>query len=216
MPPTDDVVAQVAAIMEPWNEEYRDEDGGRSHHGFWDFYVIGGRFAGAKIEDGIGEERLARFRALLVEREVTVSSVLFGKPELSPPSQIPDVDALWREHFPDSGVAVCPLFAHSNDQFNSGSLLPQDICTLALMPSGLTAERVMITGPDWEGERVTAHYMAQREFWNGVNHCPSAWDGSVASALAAYEERLASYKPEYRERQTPRPDWLVVTVDYHS
>lgn len=214
MPPTDDVRASVAAIMAPFDENASDEDA--SSHRFWDFFVVGGRFAGAKVEARIGRERLDAFHAELTARKVTVSGLTCGKQTLSPATQVPMVDALWREHFPDSGLAVCPLFSHSNDQYDSGDTLPDDVCRLKDVPPDLKAARVLIAGPKWDGDGVQAHYMAQEDFWNGLNHVRGAWDGTVASALADYGAKLEYMKPEWREKASPREDWLVVTVDCHS
>lgn len=217
MPPTDDVAARVAQIMAPLDENYKDEEGNESRHGFWDFFVIGGRFAGSKAQAKYHEEKMAAFNAPLKERNVTVSGLTCGKQTLQPASQIPMVDALWQEHFPESGLAVCPLFSHSNDQYDSADTLAGDVCTLAEMPHGLTAERVIIAGPHWrDSETVEGKHMEQEAFWNGMNHVDSSWDGTVASAIARFAERIKTYKPEYREKALPREGWLVVTVDYHS
>src|SRR6185312_2392586 len=95
MPPVADVKTAVAQILEPFDEQGEDEDGNPNAHGFWDWYVIGGRWAGAKLEAMFGPERLKAFRAELAERNVTISGVRFGKQELQPADQIPMVDALW-------------------------------------------------------------------------------------------------------------------------
>ena len=42
------------------------------------------------------------------------------------------------------------------------------------------------------------------------------WDGTFAGAIDLYEKSIARFSEASRERATHRPDWLVVTVDYHS
>lgn len=212
IPPTDDVARDVATILAPFDENANEEiSNGR---GFWDFYVIGGRYAGDKMRARLGEERVKSFVEELQDRKVTVSGITFGKQSLEPASQIPMVDALWREHFPDSGLTVCPIFSHSNDQY--GEHLPGDICTLAELPAGLTADRVIIGALGWDGSEMTAIHMEQEGFWNGVNHVESDWDGTVATAVGRFREKIKDSKVEYRARCEPQADWLVVSVDYHS
>lgn len=215
LPPTDDVARDVGRILAPYNENCTDEEGARSSAPFWDWYVIGGRFAGDKVRCWLGEERISAFLALLQERQVTVSAVTCGKQTLQPASQIPEVDALWREYFPDSGLDVCPIFSHSNNQYQEN--LPADICTVAGLPPGLTADRVVFAGPSWGDDgTMQAKHIEQVDFWNGTNYVKSDWDGTVATALARYQERVVRSTEEYQARYAPRPDWLVVSVDCHS
>lgn len=141
---------------------------------------------------------------------VTVSGIQFGKQELAPASQIPEVDALWREQFPASGVAVCPLFAHAGDQLNG------DISLLEDMPPELKAFRVIVAGPRWDNVGLTAKTMTQQEVWNGVTWQDTQWDGLVASAVEEHVRSVVRGSDEYRRQHTPTPDWLVVTVDYHT
>jgi hypothetical protein len=58
--------------------------------------------------------------------------------------------------------------------------------------------------------------MLQRYFWNGANYQKTAWDGTLKSALEKYSKRLDRMNPEHAAKIRPQPDWLVVTVDYHS
>lgn len=209
MPPTDDIEAVVAQIMEPFNEQGTDEDGRPNTHGFWDYYRIGGRFSGSKIEARLGRDALDRFRATLLEREATVSSVQFGKQSLMPASQIPVVDALWRDAFPNGG-AVCPLFDHSGDRMDG------DVCVLGDLPDGLTAARVIVAGPRWDNKGLAASTMVQSSCWNGVTWLDTQWDGTVATAIEVHLAKIAGAQDGYRLERTPTSDWLVVTVDYHS
>lgn len=214
MPPTDDVEAAVSQIMAPFSENADEEES--CGYSFWDFWVIGGRFSGRKLEQSFPDERLEAFYAKLKEMGVTVSGVTCGKQELNPASQIPEVDALWVEMFPESGVTVCPLFSHSNNQYSSKSLLPGDICQLKDAPENTTCFRCIIAGPNYDGSSITATHMEQEDFWNGVCRVETTWDKTLKSALERFADRIRGRNPDYIAKVTPQPDWLVVTVDYHS
>lgn len=214
MPPVDDVNAAVSEIMAPFDENAGEDIS--SGHGFWDFWVIGGRYSGRKMEQSIGDDKIAEFTNKLRELNVTCSGLVCGKQELSPASQIPMVDQLWRDMFPDSGSDKCPLFAHSNDQYDSSSTLPGDICTLKDVPENTTCLRVIIAGESWDGQGLEAKFMAQDSFWNGVNHIDTTWDKTLKSAISQYADSMKRAKPEYLEKHLPKEDWIVVTVDYHS
>ncbi len=195
-----DVKAALEQILEPFDENARD-----ARHAFWDWYQIGGRWAGSKLLHGLD---IDKFIEELSARKVTVSAFQAGKQTLQPASQIEMVDALWRDFFPNSEIKVCPLF----DNFKGGD---RDVTTLAETPKGLTASRVIIAGPHWDTERggLEAHYMTLDDMWNGVMHVKSAWDGTLGAALAEHASRNTG---KNAEKRTPRDDWLVVTVDYHS
>ena len=47
-------------------------------------------------------------------------------------------------------------------------------------------------------------------------HEKTNWDGLLSTAMKMHVDHLQGYTDEYKEKVTPRPDWLVVTVDYHS
>lgn len=211
MPPTDNVEEALAKIMAPFDEGGSDEEGNPNTHGFWDWYQIGGRWGGAKIEARLGRDRLDAFHKALTERNVTVSGLQWGKQTLQPASQIEMVDALWSDMFPDSGLSVCPMFDHAP------KVIDGDICRLSDVPEGLTAERVIIAGPSWNDDgSFSAYYMISDDIWNGVMHVKTQWDGKLRTALEAHSEKIKGYQDEYREKRTPKDDWLVVTVDYHS
>lgn len=216
MPPTASVEAAVAQIMSPFDESGSDEDGNPNRHTFWDWYVIGGRWSGAKLECSLDPEKKDAFFAELTNRKVTVSGVQAGKQKLVPESQIIMVDALWNEFFPDAPVKVCPFFDHFNDQYKNSDGFP-DIMRLADVPKELTACHVIIAGPSWRDDgMLEARHMLQTEVWNGVTHVDAKWDGKVFAAIEEHRERLRNAKPEYAEKHLPNDDWLVVTVDYHS
>jgi hypothetical protein len=221
IPATDDVEGAVSAVMAKFNEGTDDREPGA----FWDWYVIGGRFAGNKLLAKYDKAKLDAFYDWLHAEKVTVSGLQCGKQELSPPSQREKVDAKWNEMFPSAQAdAPCPLFAHSNDQYGraGNGTLPDDVLKVGDVPERLRMERVIIAGRgynsesrDWTGE-LEAKFMLASDAWNGCNHMPVKWDGSLADALAQYRESLSSCKPEYAAQSNPTDDWLAVTVDYHS
>lgn len=212
IPPTTDIESAVAQVMKPFNENLDDEDEDVGPNGFWDWYVIGGRWAGYKSELQLDEDKLAEFRAWLIDESVMVKSFQAGKQQLADNETIAKVDAKWREMFPNAGEK-CTLFSHSNNQYNEA--LPADVCRLSDVPGGLIASRVIFAMPNDDGT-LRPEYMAQSDYWNGCNFVKSAWDGKFESALSEYKQRLSRYSPEYKEKTTPTDDWLVVTVDYHS
>src|SRR3954465_14152631 len=104
IPPNTDIADAVAQMMNHFKE--RDDDDNIDENAtadWWDFYVIGGRFSGNKLMASLDPDAIERFYAVMKERSVTVSGLQCGKQELSPASQIPMVDALWRDHFPGCG-----------------------------------------------------------------------------------------------------------------
>lgn len=227
MPPTEDVEAAVRQIMAPFDENGKgdDDDEGPSKYAFWDFWVIGGRWAGAHVTALVDPGRLEQFQEELIRRNVTVSRVTAGKQTLKPESQIEMVDALWREWFPESGLVKCPLFSHFLNQYKNSEGYP-DVIKLADLPEALTAARVIVAVPKtkwlddskvWELEQgFEAEFMMQNEAWNGLSCLNVDWDGLVKTAVEMYQKRLAGMDPDYAKIVTPTPEWLVVTVDIHS
>ena len=204
MPPTSDVQKALEDILAPFNENSEDRTGA-----FWDWWVIGGRWSGAKRKATFPKDKLADFQQWLKDEGITVSGIQWGKQELSPAYQIPKVDAKWQEMLGVTGP--CTLFRHANKHSDT---LDGDVCTLGEVRDD-TASRVIIAGPAFDGG-VEACYMVEREYWNGVSHVKTVWDGEVRSALAMWRDKLAQCNAEWREARTPTEDWLVVTVDYHS
>lgn len=209
MPPTADVHAAVTQILAPFDESLDREDEAANGHPFWDWWVIGGRWAGEKITCAFGKKRMGAFYSALHAEGVTVSSVRCGKESLSPKSQIAKVDAMWREHFPESQIMECPLFDHYKGDIG-------DVMKLSDVPENLTAHRVIVAGPSFDESKLRASYMVETEIWNGVCHTRSTWSGKLYDALAEHAKDLERAISEYAAKQTPKPDWLVVTIDYHS
>lgn len=216
MPPTKDIEGAVARILKQFDENLPAED---RNHAFWDWYVIGGRFAGHKFIASFDEAKIDEFYEWLNTEKITVSSLQSGKQALKPETQIPKVDAKWNEMFPSQTPVACPLFQHSNDQYaKNGKLsgtLPDDVCLLMDVPERLLCQRVIIASPNYKDE-VEAEFMLVDDAWNGVSYMKVDWDGKLSTALAKCREKMKNYKPEYVEKHSPQDDWLVVTVDYHS
>ncbi|PHS61029.1 MAG: hypothetical protein COB09_18960 [Thalassobium sp.] len=213
MPPTDDVESSIKQILAPFDENGKDDCCDPDPHAFWDFYVIGGRYAGEKKSQSFDKESLTAFYKDLNKNKITVSSLQCGKQKLEPSSQIPTVDKLWVKHFPDGGK-VCPIFDHYNDQYEHSEGYP-DIMTLKDTPENLEVHHVIIATPDWE-DKIAAHYMVENSVYNGVNYLDTKWDGTIKGALEMSAEKNKRYTEEAKEKYTPKDDWLVVTVDYHS
>ena len=211
MPPTDDIKGTLAQILEPFSEHQDETDEDLEYmkrYAFWDWYEIGGRWAGDKMMAALDKDKLAAFNAALQEKKITISGLIWGKEELSPASQIPLVDSLWNEFFPDSPTKVCPIFKHY--QGSNG-----DVMELKDIAKRATAARVIIAGLDYQ-QKMTAQFMIEDSIYNGVNFVDSKWDGTIAQALEMFAKKNEHCKEEWFESHTPRPDWLVVTVDYHS
>lgn len=225
IPPTMDIEAAVAAVLKPFDENHRDSEDARGAP-FWDWWVIGGRWAGHKLMARYDQAKLDEFHQWLNDEKVTVSSFRAGKQSLNPESQIAKVDAKWNEMFPSAEFVSCPLFAHSNNQYGKGlaSTLPADVSRLSDTPERLECSRIIFAMPgydsntkDWTGP-LEPEFMLQGEAWNGCNYETTTWDGKFGSALTLYRERLSNSRADagFTEKRTPKDDWLVVTVDYHS
>ena len=213
MPPTSDISAALEEILNPF-----DENNEESRNQFWDWYVIGGRWSGEKESCRYDAEKLEKFYAKCQEANVTVRGVVCGKQKLVPKTQIPMVDKMWNELFPteDGTIVACPIFSHSNNQYDSNDLLACDVCLVEEIPENLTASRVIVASANYDESRLEAKFMTSDSIWNGVNLEYTTWDGKVKSVFGMYKEMLKMYKEEYVEKHTPKPNWICVTVDYHS
>jgi hypothetical protein len=209
-PPNEDVKTVVEKILAPFDENGdKKEEDYSAKHAFWDWWQVGGRYSGNKLLARLGEDRIASFRKLLHDQHITVSDFRAGKPTLSPADQAETVNMLWRDAFPDWPSVACPLF----DNYKSDT---GDVMKLEEVSEGLACSHVIVAGPNYSGENIEAKFMIQESIWNGVTHCKTAWDGTLAAAIGMALDRIKDYKPEYAARLTPQADWLVVTVDYHS
>lgn len=210
LPPDVPVEAGVAQVMTGFCEE--TEEGKVRQADWWDFYKIGGRFSGHKLECRLDPQRLQAFREELAARQVTVHALTCGKPQLAPASQGARVDALWREWFPGQGES-CPLFAHSRDQYRSRGYYEDDVCLVRDIHERLTCSRLIVAGPHWkEKDQVEACWMRVTSFWNGVEWQETDFDGSVRAGLEAIQQDAQ----QYPGRAMFADDWQVVTVDYHN
>lgn len=221
IPPTDNVEKAIDAVMRPFDENGSDN---LCHHSFWDFWVIGGRWAGHKLMAKYDQANIDEFYAWLQAEKITVSGLRTGKEELQPASQAVKVDAKWNEMFPSPQPIPCPLFSHSNDQYGKGlsASLPDDVTLLSDVPVGYKCSRIIFAAPsydsaakNWTGP-LEAKFMLCYSQWNGCNHMKVAWDGTFHAALEQYRESLKGYREEFAMVACPKGDWLVVTVDYHS
>jgi hypothetical protein len=208
MPPTDDVEAALKQILWPFDENANDDDHDK-RHAFYDYWQIGGRWSGNKMLATLGEDRLDAFHKMLHDRRITVSGLRWGKPTLQPTSQVAEVDMLWRRSFPDAPVSVCPLFDNYKGDWG-------DVMSLKDAPLAMKCSHVIVAALDYKDVTLEAVYMIQESMWNGVTHIKAAWDGTLGAAIEGCMEKFKNYTPEYAAKRTPQPDWLVVTVDYHS
>jgi hypothetical protein len=223
IPPTADIEASIALVLKQYDENGDQDDEDYSpKHAFWDFWVIGGRWAGQKLMAQYDQAKLDQFHRWMEEEKITVSGLQFGKQELSPADQIPKVDKMWNEMFPSATPVPCPLFKHSNDQYGKGlsGSLPQDVTRLSDVPEHLKCSHVIFAKSaynkgKWDGP-PEAGFMLTDTAWNGCNHMPVAWDGTFKQALEMYRKNFIHAKQEYIDASSAKDDWLVVTVDYHS
>lgn len=217
IPPTADIEGALKSIMAKFDENAEESEDVSTKHAFWDFYIIGGRWAGNKLMAKFDPAKIDEFEAWMQAEKITVSGVQFGKQELSPASQIPKVDAKWNEMFGTN--TPCPMFKHSNGRHET---LPDDVMRLGDVPERLKVSRVIVAGPSWESESkgrcgpLEATFMLAEDAWNGCNHMKVDWDGKLSTAVAKCRNSFKNYKAEYAELMMPKDDWLVVTVDYHS
>lgn len=223
IPPTMDIEAAIKAVMKPFDENERDSEGSRGTP-FWDFWIIGGRWAGNKLLAKYDKAKLDEFHDWLSAEKITVSGLTCGKQKLEPVSQEVKVDAKWNEMFPSAAGVPCPLFAHSNNQYGKGlsSTLPDDVSRLTDVPADLKCSRIIFAKPSFESKTknwtgpLEPEFMLVDEAWNGCNYMKVEWDGTFASALEQYTEKLKNARDDFAVKCKPASDWLVVTVDYHS
>ena len=209
LPYTDNWKQAIADLLNPYCEH--NEDSPKHQHAFWDWYEIGGRFSGSKLQRSLDQDQLKKFGDALDALAIKVSAVQAGKPSIPSAETRDQVDALWRQYFPNSPLKQCPWFSHS------GARLPFDVCRLEHTPLDTPAYRVLIAGPHWtQPDVLVIHAMYCEESCNGVNFQPTTFQGTIHHALALYNGLIQHYQEDARKQFTPAPDWLTVTVDYHS
>jgi len=197
MPPTNDIQKTITEILEPFNEKNEENSSG---HPFFNWFVIGGKWAGTKETCRYDTDKIDLFCKRLEEAKVTVSGIQFGKQELSSKSQIPIVDKMWNDLFPTE----------------NGEITPCPICMFDEIPDSLSCSRVIIAAPSHNGESIEAKFMICEDQWNGVNHMPIEWDGKVKQAIKMFTDKFKTYSPEYVKTIMPQSNWICVTIDYHS
>lgn len=209
------ILPKVENLKETINEILKEFKEGEeeSRNAFFDWYVIGGRWASHKQMADLDEARLDQFYQWMKEEKITVSSFRAGKQELNPSSQIEKVDTKWSELFPELS-GPCILFNHSNDQYTDNEYYP-DVMSLKDVSKNLLSSRVIIAAPDYDG-KIKAVYMVSDSIWNGVNFEDTKWSGNVLDAVTQHIEKIESYNEEYKAKSTPKDDWLCVTIDYHN
>lgn len=208
IPPVADIPTAIKQVMDSFIGDNED------HADWWDWWVIGGRWSGHKIEARIGTERLDAFVAELTAMKLTVSGFQSGRQSLNPASQCETVDAMWRERFPGFGDK-CILFSHARDQYAKGAMHADDVCRVEELPADLTCARLIVAKPHWDKEthpnELEAGYMLATDFWNGVSIQKTDYAGSVAEGIQRAREYIGKTNlPQVLD------SWLVVTVDYHN
>lgn len=225
VPPFDDkdeLNKFISEILKKYEEGYKDEYGYSYNHSFYDYFVIGGRFSGRKQKTMLDDEKLDKFYEELKNRGVTQSSVVFGKPTISPSSQIPMVDALWHEYFPEWQGKHCPVFQHSGDEDNLDIMTLGEFkkhTELREMESSTVAIGFLGYGEDADDDSVgtpNLYTLLHTSIWNGTNIQDTTFSGKVLEAIDLHNTNLSRAYSWYREQATPTDDWLVVTLDYHS
>ncbi len=230
---TEDIEVAIESVMGAF-----DESGADNYLPFWDWYVIGGRFAGEKAIQKYDPAQRQAFLDWCIAENVTVSSLQCGKQKLQPASQIAKVDAKWNEMFPSDVMVACPLFQHSNDPYgrDGKGTLSGDISPLRSVKR-VKCSRIIFAGPSYESETksgirfsdfvsksetssrtgpLEAVFMLALEVFNGVNFMEVRWDGTIGDAIEKFEKLLTHMSESYREVMTPTDDSITVTVDYHS
>lgn len=211
---TKDISSVIAEIMKPFDENEED-----SYYSFWDGYVIGGRFAGQKEIHSFDQEKVEEFYQLLNENKITVSSVQCGKQEISPPEQIPLVDKLWNDLFIENDSRPCPLFNHSNNQYDEYGIICGDIMPVKECLEFECGHLIIASlhkynfkyDPKWK-----ADYMIEKSMYNGVSLIDTGWDGKIKTAIEMFKKSIEDYNDDFKKTFDDIENWISVTVDYHS
>ena len=160
----------------------------------FDWYKIGGRFAGTKHGLRCDPERRRKFYEELYSDEFTSDDDL-SKLGFWGDDQLPAVNALWRKWFPEDEVGICPFIGPYPTR-------DQDICRVDRISDELKADTVVVGN---EANQVVLRL--KTEIWDSIKRkfIDTGFDGSVLDALRRC--RAAGVEPA--------GDWLAVTLDCH-
>lgn len=212
MPSTSCIEKDIQTIMRPYDEDPDEGEGYMNRHAFWDWYLIGGRWSRTKIECDLDPCKVDEFWDRTKAMKLTVSALQAGRQDLQPSSQQAQVDNLWRELFPGKGDK-CLFFSHGADQY-SKAINDYDICRVVEISENLKAERVIVAAGSYDdASKLRAETMLSTEVWNGCNHLKTDFDGSVLKCIKKHDDCYKNCKDGYL---LVKPDWICVTVDYHS
>jgi hypothetical protein len=89
------------------------------------------------------------------------------------------------------------------------------VTTVADLTKDDTAFRVLVVGKNSFCD-LSGVYMVVQEAFNGLSYNKTDWDCTVLSAIDKAKERISYYLEGVRDSYTPKDDWLVVKIDYHS
>ena len=105
-----------------------------------------------------------------------------------------DIEAFARAMLGESAW-VYRYFDHTEITLLAATTLAQSTWTDAV-------DTALFCAPDKTGV-VKPEFMLQREYWNGFNHQPTAWDGLIETAV------------ELRADHVPQPSWHCIIFEYH-
>lgn len=159
----------------------------------FDWYKIGGRFAGTKHGLRCDPERRRKFYAALYSEAFATDE--FTKLGFWGDNQLPAVNALWRTWFPEDEVGICPFIG----PYPTGD---QDICRVDRIPDELKADTVVVGN---EANQVVLRL--KTEIWDSARRrfLDTGFDGSVLNALRQCRAQGVALAG----------NWLAVTLDCH-
>ena len=178
-----------------------DEDWIGPGKGILDGYEIGGRWTGAHVKALHNKEQIDHFYSLLKDLGVKQCGVQMGKPTLASHSPA-EIDALWRETFPDSPLPRCPIFDYA--RFEDLDIVP----VKDLSPTDTAAVVYIVNDTNGHVHR----WMRQRSLWNGINIENTNWDGNIRFAIVEHNQYVRNWTIPLQVTD----DWLATTIDIHS
>jgi hypothetical protein len=224
IPPVKDLEKALESLLAEFNKNGKDEDGEANSHTFWDWYEVGGRWSGEHAKSLLDKDKFNAFEQELVDKKIQISGLRWGKPELASSSEIRIVKQLWLAYFPDAPIE-CPLFKNT-----TSAKCKYDVMPLVDLPKTFTCATFIVAQYPFNyeykknnlllwtvGDSLKPNFLLQRQYWNGVNHQDTSWDGTVGHALELYEKDWSYSKgEEHVATNKMKSDWLAVTVDYHN